>query len=105
MNDMVFPSCIHRMAFIQYGHRPAGDKTVPVVNHVLEYLTDSKVGIFKKIYLEETRFTRYRRLQEYWDNNIIGEEDDKISGTEINILIYLLEMLCLEDCQQRRKNN
>jgi hypothetical protein len=91
------------MAYIQYGHRPAEDKTVPIVNHILQYLTDSKVGILKKIYLEETRFTRHRRLHEYWDNNIIGKEDDKTTGSEIKILIYLLEMLCLEDCQQRRR--
>ena len=103
INDLEFPSCIHRMAYIQYRHRSAEDKTVPIVNHILEYLTDSKVGILKKIYLEETQFTRHRRLQEYWDNNIIVEEDEKTTGSEIQILIYLLEMLCLEDCQQRRK--
>jgi len=92
------------MAYIQYGNRPAEDKTVISINNILDRLTDTKVGILKKIYLEATQFTRYYRVNNYWNSNIIGDEDEKIKGNETNILIYLLEMLCLEDCQQRRKN-
>jgi len=104
INDIDFASCIHRMAYIQYGNRPAEDKTVISINNILDRLTDTKVGILKKIYLEATQFTRYYRVNNYWNSNIIGDEDEKIKGNETNILIYLLEMLCLEDCQQRRKN-
>ena len=65
INNVCFPSCIHRMAYIQYGNRPAEDKTVVSIDNILAHLTDSKVGILKKIYLEETRFTRYCRLHNY----------------------------------------
>ena len=103
INDVCFPSCIHRMAYIQYGHQK-DDKTIASVNHIIGYLTDSKVGILKKIYLNGTSFTRHRVIKKYWNENIaVDEEENKLRGNEVNILQYLLEMLCLEDCQLRRK--
>jgi len=109
IKGLEFPSSIHRMAYIQYGGRDANDKTLPYVNNILLYLKDSQVGILKKIYLEETRFTRYQKIKEYWNENILvgkeDEEDKKILDIEVKVLLYLLEMLCLEDCQQKRKNS
>ena len=76
------------------------------MGNILFYLKEHQVGYLKKIYLEETQFTRYQKIKEYWNENIlvgIYETDKKILDTEVKVLLYLLEMLCLEDCQQKRK--
>ena len=71
INDLEFPSSIHRMAYIQYNGRDKNDKTLPYVGNILLYLKEHQVGYLKKIYLEETQFTRYQKIKEYWNENIL----------------------------------
>ena len=98
-----FSSEFHKMAYLIYNHVADNELRITIVKF-LKYLTDDNVGVLKALYVEANQFARYITIKRQWDDKIIKENiDDKLKGDEGDILLYILEQLCLEDCRKKRK--
>ena len=98
-----FSSEFHRMAYLIYNHVADNELRVTIVKF-LKYLTDDNVGVLKVLYVEANQFGRHIAIRRQWNDKIIKENtDDKLKGDEVNVLLYILEQLCLEDCRKKRK--
>ena len=99
---MEFPTSIHQTAHKHYNHCP-DIETRDSVGKILINLTEEKVGVLKKIYSDSNQFNRFKKIKIHWDKYIKGNDDAPLKGSECDILIYLLNMLLLEDCRNKRK--
>ena len=93
-----FPTPLHRLGAKHYNHLPTCHDAV---NFMLNRIDERQAGILKQIYINETQFTRYIRIKEIW-NEWYPMPEDQLSGDQINMLIFLLNMHGCEIAHQRR---
>ena len=98
-----FASHMHRMAYLKYNEIGRHNAlTAHLVNKLISYCSDDRTGILKKLYNHTERRKREIVFRKYWNENVKLDDDDPIRGDEINVLLFLVEMLCLEDTQKKR---
>ena len=94
---------LNKIAYDNYNHYPPA--TRDSVNFILFHLDERKVGILKNIYSYETQFTCHQKLREKW-NEWYKDPEEQLTGTQENILIYLLDMYgCMIAKKLRKKKN
>jgi hypothetical protein len=96
---MSFPTPFHKVAFKHYDHRK---NTRDTVIFMLDRLNENKIGVLKNIYLEETTFTRHKELRTKWSS---WYDEDPLTLTQVNILVFLLNMYCCELARKKRADD
>jgi len=95
---MSFPTPFHEVAFKHYDHI---ENTRDTVIFMLDRLNENQIGVLKNIYLDETTFTRHKELRAKWDSWY----EEPLTTTQVNILIFLLNMYCCELAQKKRADD
>ena len=92
-----FPTPLHSLANKHYGHFP--DETVANVNFILFHIDGEKLDTLYNTYSNGTQFTRGAQIEEQW-NKWYTEYEEQLSGRQIDILLFLLNMY---GCQKAKK--
>ena len=96
--QFVFKTLFHKVVFDIYNHFPA---CFDNVNFIVERLDEEKIDILSNIYLTSTQFTRDALLNKQWAE-WYSEEEDAINGTQIDILIFMLDAYTRRIALKRR---
>jgi hypothetical protein len=100
--ELYFPTPLHAIAYKYYNHYP--EATANAVNEILLSLDDRKLGILKNIYSEGTQFTRHQKISAKW-REWYSDPDDHLSGSQVDMLIFLLNMYACDLAKIKRKRD
>jgi len=96
--QFVFKTLFHKVVFDLYNHIPS---CFDDVNFIVERLDEDRIDILSNIYLKSTQFTRDALLNKQWAD-WYSEEEDTINGTQIDMLIFMLDAYNRQIALKRR---
>ena len=82
-----FPTRFHEVASNIYSSIPS---SVELAAFILAHLDENKVEHFLRVYKNTTQFNRFEKVNNLW-HYYFTEEDDALSGTGVDMLIYMLD--------------
>jgi len=85
--EYTFPTRFHEVASNIYSSLP---NSVEVAAFILAHLDENKVNHFLRVYKNTTQFNRFEKVHNLWPY-YYTEQDDAISGTGVDMLIYMLD--------------
>ena len=85
--EYTFPTRFHDVASAIYSSIPS---TVELAAFILAHLDENKVSHFHRVYNNTTQFNRNTAIRNLW-HYYYTEEEDALSGTGVDMLIYMLD--------------
>ncbi len=99
MSEIHFPTPLHALGAKHYNHHPSCHDDA---NFILNHLDERQAGILKKIYFEANQFTRHKEISTMW-KEWYPETEDQLNNTQMNMLVFLLNMHGLQIAKENRK--
>ena len=94
-----FPTQLHSIANKHYNTYP--DTTVENVSFILDRIDENKLQFLRRAYFKANQFTRVCKIEEQW-NELYADPEDQLSGLQIDILLYLLNMYGCKIAKMKR---
>jgi len=85
--EYTFPTRFHEVASEIYSSLPA---CRDLAAFILAHLNENKVSHFHRVYNNTTQFNRNTAIRNLW-HYYYTEEEDALSGTGVDMLIYMLD--------------
>ena len=96
--EYTFPTDLHAIAFKYYDHLKRGREDV---DFILWKINENNLEDYVKIYLDSSQFNRNLNIRNLW-NQTKDEEDPSLTGTQEDVLIFILNMYCCQKNKQKR---
>jgi|TARA_B110000263_G_C15168276_1_gene445662 hypothetical protein len=93
-----FPTDLHAIAFKYYDHLKRGRNDI---EFILWKINENNLEDYVKIYLNSSQFNRNLNIRNFW-NQTKDEEDPSLTGTQEDVLIFILNMYCCQKNKQKR---
>ena len=93
-----FPTDLHAIAFKYYDHLKRGREDV---EFILWKINENNLEDYVKIYLDSSQFNVNLNIRNLW-NQTKDEEDPSLTGTQEDVLIFILNMYCCQKNKQKR---
>jgi len=97
--EYTFPTDLHAIAFKYYDHIKRGRDDI---EFILWKINENNMEDYVKIYLDSSQFNRNLNIRSFW-NQTKDEEDPSLTGTQEDILIFILNMYCCEQNKKKRR--
>jgi len=95
---MEFPTDLHKIAFKYYNHLEQNRDTV---NFILWKINENNLQDYVQTYLDSSQFNVNLNIRNLW-NQTKDTEDPPLTGSQEDILIYILNMYCCKLNKKKR---
>jgi len=93
-----FPTNLHAIAFKHYDHILMSKEDA---SFILWNINENNLQDYVKIFLNSSQFDINANIRTLW-NQTKDEEDPELTGTQEDMLIFLLNMYCCEVNKKKR---